>query len=219
MKLRRVPPEEAGWGETMVGPWTRRRRSVAYQNPWMVVWHDEVTRPDGVPGIYGVVHFRNSAVGVVAIDDEDRVALVGQHRYAFDAYHWEIPEGGSPHEEDSLEGARRELFEETGLTARTWREIGRWELSNSVTDEAAVAYLATDLVEGAADPGPRGAAGVPLAALRRGRGHDRSRRDHRCADGPAHAGSGPAARTRPLRLTPVRGVRYCPSPHDQVLVL
>lgn len=154
MKLRRVRPEVAGWDATPVGPWTRHRRRVGYRNPWLTVWHDEVTRPDGLPGIYGVVHFRNTAVGVVAIDDEDNVALVGQHRYAFDAYHWEIPEGGSPLEEDSLEGAKRELLEETGLRARSWREIGRWELSNSVTDEAAVAYLATDLVHGEAEPDP-----------------------------------------------------------------
>jgi 8-oxo-dGTP pyrophosphatase MutT (NUDIX family) len=152
LRLRRASAEEAGWGETHVGPWTRQRRSVGYRNPWVTVWHDEVTRPDGLPGIYGVVHFHNAAVGVVAIDDQDRVALVGQHRYAFDAYHWEIPEGGSPPGEDSLEGARRELLEETGLSARSWREIGRWELSNSVTDEAAVAYLATDLEQGEADP-------------------------------------------------------------------
>ena len=154
MKLRRSSPEAAGWGQTTVGPWTRVRRSIGYRNPWLTVWHDEVVRPDGRPGIYGVVHFSNSAVGVVAIDDQDRVALVGQHRYAFDAYHWEIPEGGSPLEEDSLEGARRELLEETGLRARSWREIGRWELSNSVTDEAAVAYLATDLEHGPAEPDP-----------------------------------------------------------------
>jgi 8-oxo-dGTP pyrophosphatase MutT (NUDIX family) len=154
LKLRESSPEEAGWGETTVGPWTRRSRSIGYQNPWLEVWHDEVIRPDGEPGIYGVVHFRNTAVGVVAIDERDRVALVGQHRYAFDAYHWEIPEGGSPLKEDSLEGARRELLEETGLSARSWREIGRWELSNSVSDEAAVAYLATDLVHGQADPDP-----------------------------------------------------------------
>jgi 8-oxo-dGTP pyrophosphatase MutT (NUDIX family) len=154
VKLREASPEEAGWGETAVGPWVRHRRSIGYRNPWLTVWHDEVTRPDGLPGIYGVVHFRNTAVGVVAIDDQDRVALVGQHRYAFDAYHWEIPEGGSPLDEDSLEGARRELLEETGLRARSWREIGRWQLSNSVTDEAAVAYLATDLIHGEAEPDP-----------------------------------------------------------------
>ena len=152
MRLRRATPEEAGWGATRVGPWTRNSRRVGYQNPWVTVWHDDVTRPDGEPGIYGVVHFANSAVGVVAIDEDDRVAMVGQHRYAFDDWSWEIPEGGSPLAEDSLKGAKRELAEETGLTARDWREIGRWQLSNSVTDEAAVAYLATDLVQGVAQP-------------------------------------------------------------------
>jgi len=98
------------------------------------------------------VHFANVAVGVVAIDDRDRVALVGQHRYPFDALSWEIPEGGSPHAEDPLEGARRELLEETGLSARSWREIARYQLSNSVSDEAAVVYLATDLEQGTAQP-------------------------------------------------------------------
>lgn len=99
-----------------------------------------------------MVHYANVAVGVVAIDDDDRVALVGQHRYAFDELSWEISEGGSPHAEDSLEGARRELLEETGLSARTWREIGRYQLSNSVSDEVAVVYLATDLAQGEAQP-------------------------------------------------------------------
>jgi 8-oxo-dGTP pyrophosphatase MutT (NUDIX family) len=152
LRVRRASTEEAGWGSTPVGPWRRNQRRVSYQNPWMTVWHDEVTRPDGSSGIYGVVHFANSAVGVVAIDDQDRIALVGQHRYPFDAWSWEIPEGGSPLAEDSLEGAKRELAEETGLTARAWREIGHWKLSNSVTDEAAVAYLATDLEQGQAQP-------------------------------------------------------------------
>lgn len=152
MRIRRVSPEAAGWGHAPVGPWVRHHRRVAYQNAWITVYHDEVTRPDGRPGIYGVVHFANVAVGVVAIDDRDRIALVGQHRYPFDALSWEIPEGGSPHAEDPLEGARRELLEETGLTARTWREIGRYQLSNSVSDEAAVVYLATDLEQGTAQP-------------------------------------------------------------------
>lgn len=152
MRLRRVLPETAGWADARVGPWTRHERRVGYQNPWITVWHDDVTRPDGLPGIYGVVHFENRAVGVVAVDERDRVVLVGQHRYAFDELSWEIPEGGSPRGEEPLEGARRELLEETGLTAATWREIGRWQLSNSVTDEAAVAYLATDLQQGEARP-------------------------------------------------------------------
>src|SRR5256885_1163250 len=131
-------------------PWTRRGRTVAYQNPWIVVYHDDVLRPDGRPGIYGVVHFRNRAVGVVALDDQDRVLLVGQYRYTLDVYSWEIPEGGAPYTEEPLQAAQRELLEETGYTARHWREIARAHLSNSVTNEEAIAYLAEGLDAGEA---------------------------------------------------------------------
>ncbi|HSS35564.1 MAG TPA: NUDIX hydrolase [Patescibacteria group bacterium] len=133
-------------------PWRRLSRRTAYENAWIQVHHDEVTRPDGRPGIYGVVHFRNRAVGVVALDATDRVLLVGQFRYALDRYSWEIPEGGVPFDEDALDGARRELREETGLEAATWREIATFELSNSVTDEVGQLYLATDLTVGEAMP-------------------------------------------------------------------
>ncbi len=128
-----------------VGPWVRRRRRVAYENPWIRVLHDEVTRPDGTPGIYGLVQMRNAAVGVVALDDQDRVVLVRQHRYALDHESWEIPEGGVPRDEVPLDGARRELREEAGLEADDWRELGRIHLSNSITDEVATLYVATGL--------------------------------------------------------------------------
>ncbi len=134
------------------GPWLRRARRIAYQNAWITVWHDEVTRPDGAPGIYGVVHFANLAAGVLALDDADRVLLVGQHRYALDAYSWEIPEGGVPVGESALDGARRELLEETGVEASDWRELARVHLSNSVSDELAVLFVATHLSQGDATP-------------------------------------------------------------------
>jgi 8-oxo-dGTP pyrophosphatase MutT (NUDIX family) len=139
-------------GSAAIGPWRRIARRVAYENPWLTVWHDDVVRPDGSPGVYGVVHFASLAAGIVAIDADDRVLLVGQHRYPLDAYSWEIPEGGVPAGEDALEGARRELREETGVIAAEWLEIGRFHLSNSVTDEAGVLYLATDLTHEAAAP-------------------------------------------------------------------
>ncbi|MFL5708450.1 MAG: NUDIX domain-containing protein, partial [Chloroflexota bacterium] len=113
-----------------IGPWIRNARRVAYENAWLTIWHDDVTRPDGAPGIYGVVHFANLAAGVLVLDDDDRVLLVGQHRYALDAYSWEIPEGGVPDGETALDGTRRELREETGVEAADWRELARVELSN-----------------------------------------------------------------------------------------
>jgi 8-oxo-dGTP pyrophosphatase MutT (NUDIX family) len=119
------------------------------------VLHDDVVRPDGGPGIYGVVHFRHYAVGVVPMDvATDRVLLVGQWRYTMNAYSWEIPEGGARFDEAPEEAARRELAEETGFTGGTWREVCRAELSNSVTDEVAFAFVATDLVAGEAAPDP-----------------------------------------------------------------
>lgn len=133
-------------------PWARRSRRLAYENPWIRVHHDEVTRPDGRPGIYGVVEFRNRAVGVVALDEVGQVLLVGQHRYTLDMYSWEIPEGGVPFDEDPLDGARRELAEETGLRATRWRELLRLTTSNSVTDERGIVYLATELTSGVATP-------------------------------------------------------------------
>lgn len=137
---------------TASGPWMRRSRRVAYENAWLTIWHDEVTRPDGAPGVYGVVHFANVAAGMLVLDDADRVLLVGQHRYALDDYSWEIPEGGVPAGESALDGARRELLEETGVEATDWRELARIHLSNSVSDELAVLFVATGLSHGDATP-------------------------------------------------------------------
>ena len=136
------------------GPWRRHSRRTAYENPWITVWHDEVSRPDGSPGIYGLVHFANLAAGVVVIDEDDRILLVGQHRYALGELSWEIPEGGVAPAESPLDGIKRELREETGVEAADWREIGRLHLSNSVTDEAGVLYLARGLSHGVSYPEP-----------------------------------------------------------------
>lgn len=146
-----VTPAADGCEPESIGPWRRHSRREVYRNAWLTLWHDEVSRPDGSTGIYGVVHFENTAVGVVALDDRDRVALVSQHRYTLDRLSWEIPEGGSRPDEDPLEGARRELREEVGATAGAWTLLGSTHISNSVTDEVAYLYLATDLVLGAQD--------------------------------------------------------------------
>jgi 8-oxo-dGTP pyrophosphatase MutT (NUDIX family) len=132
-------------------PWETLASKEVYDNPWIDVREDEVVRPDGKPGIYGVVHYKNVAIGILPVED-DHIYLVGQYRYPLDHYSWEIPEGGCPEGEDLLSAAQRELAEETGLRAQCWRMLGEAHLSNSVSDERAVWFLATGLTQGVHAP-------------------------------------------------------------------
>jgi len=133
-------------------PWTTLHSKTIYDNKWITVTEDDVINPKGGAGIYGRVHFKNIAIGVIAMDDQQNLWLVGQYRYTLNAYSWEIPEGGSPYAENPLEGAKRELKEETGLVAEQWQELFRMHLSNSVSDEIAIIYLATNLTQEEAAP-------------------------------------------------------------------
>jgi len=127
-------------------PWTKLSDEVKYDNNWIRVTEYQVLNPKGGPGIYGVVHFKNVAVGVIALDDLGFTYLVGQHRFPLDQFSWEIPEGGGKvGQEDTLETAKRELLEETGLVAGQWEPILEMHLSNSVSDEYAIIYLARHL--------------------------------------------------------------------------
>lgn len=136
------------------GPWTVNSRHVPYDNRWIRVTHHEVITPSGGTGIYGTVHYKNWAVGVVPVDEEGHTFLVGQHRFPLDAYSWEIPEGGGAIGGDPKDAAARELSEETGLSAKSWQQLLRCDLSNSVSDERATAFLAWDLTRGQASPEP-----------------------------------------------------------------
>jgi 8-oxo-dGTP pyrophosphatase MutT (NUDIX family) len=131
-------------------PWTTKSSRIAYENAWIRVREDQVIRPDGGFGIYGVIEIRPS-VGVVAIDDRDRVVLVGQWRYSVNRYSWEVPRGGSHvGEKDMLEVARRELAEEAGVQAAQWQVLGPVDVCNGVADDVQTLFLATDLTETAA---------------------------------------------------------------------
>ena len=133
-------------------PWKTISQSVVYENPWIKVQEDQVIRPDGLDGIYGVVNFKDKAVGVLPIDGEGFTYLVGQYRYPLGFYSWGIPEGGCPQGEVTLDAAKRELKEETGLEAACYQVLGRAHLSNSVSDEEAIWYLATGLTLSEAEP-------------------------------------------------------------------
>ena len=132
-------------------PWQTIASRQKYDNDWISVREDTVIRPDGAQGIYGVVHFKHVAIGILAIED-GFIYLVGQYRYPLERYSWEIPEGGCAAGEDPLAAAQRELEEETGLRAASWERLGEAHLSNSVSDELAIWFLATGLTQGEHKP-------------------------------------------------------------------
>jgi 8-oxo-dGTP pyrophosphatase MutT (NUDIX family) len=138
--------------DTEHNPWTINSEKEVYHNPWISLTEYQVTTPGGSPGIYGKVHFKNLAIGVLPLDDEMNTYLVGQYRFPLGQYSWEIPEGGGPLGSDPLDSAKRELLEETGLKATRWTELQRMHLSNSVSDELSIVYLARGLEQHEAEP-------------------------------------------------------------------
>ncbi|MDJ0938351.1 MAG: NUDIX hydrolase [Woeseiaceae bacterium] len=131
--------------------WRRLNSRVIWENPWMRVLEDRVINPRGGENDYGHIQFLNRAVAIVPIDDDEHTWLVGQHRYTLDAYSWELPMGGAPLNEDLLAAAQRELLEETGLSAKQWTEVMRLHLSNSITDETGIVFVAEELAAGEPD--------------------------------------------------------------------
>ncbi len=129
-------------------PWKTLSSEDIYENKWIKLEEHQVLNPAGGKSIYGRVHFKNKAIGIVAIDENKNTWLVGQHRYTLNEWSWEIPEGGGPLGEEVLEAAKRELKEETGLTAKKWTLILQSHLSNSVSDEEGFVFLAEELEEG-----------------------------------------------------------------------
>ena len=138
--------------DEFANPWVTLGSRPVYDNPWISVREDQVTRPDGSPGIYGVVHFKHRAIGVLPVDDDGSIWLVGQYRYPLNVFSWEIPEGGGPADETPESAARRELLEETGLSASSLERLLVAHLSNSVSDEESIIFRATGLTQGVAQP-------------------------------------------------------------------
>ena len=126
-------------------PWKTVTSRIAYENPWIRVREDRVLRPNGKPGLYGVVEIRPS-VGVIALNDADEIVLVGQWRYTIGRHSIEIPRGGSnPDEKDMLLVAQRELAEEAGVLAANWKLIGSVDVCTGVADDIQHLFLATEL--------------------------------------------------------------------------
>jgi 8-oxo-dGTP pyrophosphatase MutT (NUDIX family) len=136
---------------TTKNPWRTLSSRTIYRNPWLVLREDRVIRPDGAEGIYSVVEMRPS-YGIVAINEENQIALVGQWRYVHNKYSLEILTGGSEQDEAPLDAAKRELQEETGLTARDWMALGTIDNSNGVTTDIAHLFLVRNLTPGPSVP-------------------------------------------------------------------
>lgn len=128
--------------------WKKLGSKVVYDNPWITVYEDHVVNPGGGENQYGHVHFKNKAIAIVPLDDEGNTWLVGQDRYTLGAYSWEVPMGGAASDEEPLNAAKRELKEETGLSAAKWTSIMHLHTSNSITDEEGFVFLAENLSEG-----------------------------------------------------------------------
>lgn len=138
---------------TEVNTWKKISNRNIYENPWIKVEEDQIINPAGKPGIYGKVLFKNKAIGILAIDNEGFIYLVGQFRYPLHQYSWEIPEGGCLiGEENPIDAAKRELKEETGLVALKWTLLNTIHTSNSVTDEEGFIFLAENLTQETAEP-------------------------------------------------------------------
>lgn len=134
--------------KTYPSPWKLQTSKRIYDNPWLSLDEDEVINPGGGISHYGKIHFKNIAIGIIPLDENNNTWLVGQYRYVPDCYSWEIPMGGGPLDIDPLESAKRELREETGLTAKHWEELMPLHTSNSVTDERGLVYVAKGLTKG-----------------------------------------------------------------------
>ena len=128
--------------------WKQLDSRIVYENPWMEVREDHVINPGGGRNHYGYVHFKNRAIAILPLDSEGNTWLVGQERYTLGEYSWELAMGGAPLDESPLDAAKRELKEETGLTAERWSEVMRLHPSNSITDEVGIVYIAEGLTQG-----------------------------------------------------------------------
>jgi len=134
--------------EETINPWKTISGKLVYDNPWITLTEYDVINPKGGKGIYGKVHMKNLAIGIVPVDKDLNTWLVGQYRYTLDQYSWEIPMGGGDLNQPPIESAKRELKEETGLIADKYSHITNIHTSNSVTDEYGYAFLAEELTEG-----------------------------------------------------------------------
>jgi 8-oxo-dGTP pyrophosphatase MutT (NUDIX family) len=133
-------------------PWKTLSSEQVYDSPWIGLTKHDVLNPNGNPGTYSVIHFKNLAIGILPLDEDNNTWIVGQYRFPINQYSWEIPEGGGKIGVAPLQSAKRELLEETGITATEWIKVQEMHLSNSASDEFCILFVAKKLSFGEAQP-------------------------------------------------------------------
>ncbi len=142
-------PELTSIHETeIVNPWKTLTSKDIYENEWIILQEDKVISPRGIKSLYAKIKFKKRTVGIIALEQDKHLWLVGQYRYPIDQCSWEIPGGGASTNEDVWGAAKRELKEETGLTANKWQLILHMYTCNSITDEEVFVFLAKELLHG-----------------------------------------------------------------------
>lgn len=126
------------------GPWTIKKSTIKYKNRWINVREDVVTRPDGKPGIFGVVEMVPGA-SVLPMDNEGNVYLTKEFRYGVGQDSIEVVSGGIDKHETPIQAAKRELKEELGFTAKKIIKLGKIDPFTSVVISPAYLFLATDI--------------------------------------------------------------------------
>jgi ADP-ribose pyrophosphatase len=143
---------EQNFDSELQNPWKTLETELVYESPWIAILKNKVINPAGNPAVYSTIKFKNKAIGVIPLDENDHTWIVGQYRYPVDAYSWEIPEGGGHPDVPYEETAARELLEETGIRAEKFTKLMTMHLSNSASDEEAIVYVATGLSFGQSEP-------------------------------------------------------------------
>lgn len=158
MRSRHMGPER----DAPESPWRTLGERQIYRNPWLEVVEYSVVRPDGQPGIYGVVNPGDNA-SIVALDASEQIYVVGDFCYPLQRFQWSIPTGRVEDGEDPASAARRELVEEAGITAERWELLGVFDLTPGICTQASYIYLARELTIG--QPRPEGTEAFTLRRL------------------------------------------------------